>query len=382
MMRKALPLILTTAVILFFIGCSQKTIKPESVLDTPGNHYGLGMKMMEKGELAEAWAEFERSVGMDPKYAPGYAGMALVEAMKKNYKEAHKYVEKALYLDNKNRHALIAKGRILTLERKGDDWWEKAVKSYDQVLKANSGDSEALYYKGRTYKLAYKFSEAADAFSKVVANKNDWSAKANSEWEVVQKIVRAAPGTKLGKKIALIEKIDRADVAVLFMEELKLAEILRKATPKEYDTGFKPPVDPLKIKEEPKPEKTLPADIQNHWAKNWITEVLDVGAMEVFPDNTFHPDELITRAEYAMLLQKILILVTGDESLATKHFGEESHFPDVNAMHPAYNAIVLAVNRGIMKAKMDGSFGLTENVSGADALLIIRDFQNQLRQTF
>jgi hypothetical protein len=35
-----------------------------------------------------------------------------------------------------------------------------------------------------------------------------------------------------------------------------------------------------------------------------------------------------------------------------------------------------------MKAKMDGSFGMMDKVSGADALLIIRDFQNSMRQTF
>jgi len=36
----------------------------------------------------------------------------------------------------------------------------------------------------------------------------------------VQKIERAKPGTKVGAKIALISKIDRADLGVLLMEEL------------------------------------------------------------------------------------------------------------------------------------------------------------------
>jgi len=102
----------------------------------------------------------------------------------------------------------------------------------------------------------------------------------------------------------------------------------------------------------------------------------------MYPDHTFRPDELMTRAEFALLIQNILIMETHDESLATKYFGEESHFPDVNSSHPAYNAIVLCVNRGIMKTKMDGSFGMTDYVSGADALLTIRDFQNALRMTF
>jgi hypothetical protein len=199
----------------------------------------------------------------------------------------------------------------------------------------------------------------------------------------VQKIGRAAPGTKIGAKIALIDKIDRADVAVLFMEELRLPELLAKKRTKTFDTSFKAPEDPMKYQSKTTTTmETGPSDIANHWAKNWVKEIVDIGGMEMYPDHTFHPDELLTRAEFALLLQNIFILVSGDPSLATRYFGETSHFPDVNSTHPAYNAIVLCVERGVLKANTDGSFGLTANVSGADALLTIRDLQNALRMTF
>ena len=84
-----------------------------------------------------------------------------------------------------------------------------------------------------------------------------------------------------------------------------------------------------------------------------------------------------------MIIQNILIMTTGDETLATKYIGTPSRFPDVNASHFAYNAICLVVDRGIMAAdKMSGAFDLNQKISGADALLIIRDFQNALRMTF
>ena len=82
-------------------------------------------------------------------------------------------------------------------------------------------------------------------------------------------------------------------------------------------------------------------------------------------------------------MQNILVMATGDESLATKYIGQPSRFPDVNPSHYAYNAICLMTDRGIMSAdKMTGAFKLNDKVSGADALLIIRDFQNALRMTF
>ena len=382
MSKKILTLAIIVFIALSFAGCGKKIIKPESVLDTPEGHFSQGMKMLDRGDLAGAEEEFNRAKGLNPEYPEAYAGLALIRAEQQRFKDAHKFADKAVELDKKNRQALIIKGRVITIERKGSDWWENAVKSYQKALKYHPDDSEALYYMGETYKMAYKFSDAANAFKKVIENKDEWSAKANKNWELVQKIVRAAPGTKVGAKIALIEKIDRADIGVLFMEELKLPELLEKKRQKTYDPSFKAPEDPLKYRTKEVEAETGPTDIGNHWAKNWITEIVEIGGMEMYPDHTFHPDELITRGEFALLIQNLLILVSGDESLATKHFGEESHFPDVNSTHPAYNAIILCVNRGIMKTNMDGSFGLTANVSGADALLTIRDLQNALIMTF
>ena len=124
-------------------------------------------------------------------------------------------------------------------------------------------------------------------------------------------------------------------------------------------------------------------DIEGHWAMNWIKDIIKTGAIGVFPDHTFQPDNKIIRSNYAMFIQNVLLAVTQDQSLATKYIGTPSRFPDVNAAHYAYNSICLVVDRGIMKADtMDGAFKMNENVSGADALLIIRDFQNALRMTF
>jgi len=384
MTKKILILLLAAAFLFAFAGCGKKLVKSESVLDTPENHYHQGMRLLDQSDLKGAWEEFTRAKGMNPKYANAYAGMALVKSAQGNFKDAADLADEGLGYDSKSKACLIAKGRVITAERKGDDWAEDAIKAFDKALKLYPKDSETLYYMGVTYKEAYKFSDAVSAYSQVIENKDDWSTKANADWELVQKIVRAAPGTKVGSKIALMDKIDRADIAVLFMEELKLPAVLKSKQKKNYDTSFKAPEDPMKYQTPNAaiPAETGPSDISSHWAKNWIKEIVELGGMEMYPDHTFHPDELITRAEFALLIQNILIMTTGDETIATKFIGETSHFPDVNSFHPAYNAIVLCVERGIMKANLDGSFGLTANVSGADALLIIREFQNSLRMTF
>jgi len=54
----------------------------------------------------------------------------------------------------------------------------------------------------------------------------------------------------MGKQIALVEHITRADVAALFVEELKLEEVYQKLNVKTFDTEFKPPKSGLEMETE------------------------------------------------------------------------------------------------------------------------------------
>ena len=351
-------------------GCGPKPIEKESVLDTPENHFNQGIRELNAGQLDAAAEEFQRATALNPDYAGGYVGMGLVMAERDNFKEALEYVDRGIGKDGTFIEGPIAKGRIIKKQKKDDNWMKKAVDQFEKALKIDPNSEKAYFYMGMAYKEAYEFGEAVTAFGRVVELKGDFAAEANKEWELVQKIQRAAPGTKIGAKIALIPEIDRADLAVLFVEEMKLLEVLEKKQPKVYDTRFRPPEDPTRMETTTKEQMPEATDIDDHWAKNWIENVIKAGAIDAFPDHTFRPDEKITRVNYAMFLQNIIVVVT-------------SRFPDVNASHYAYNAICLAVDRGIMKADtINGAFGMTDTVSGADALLIIREFQNWLRMTF
>ncbi len=377
--------VICLALILGMFGCGPKPIQRDSVLDTPDNHFRRGMVEFENGNLDAAMKEFERSKALDPDYGEAYSGMALVYAKKGDFKKAYEFANKGISKNGKSIDCRIIKGRVITIERKGDDWVKDAANEFNKALKINPNSSKVWYYLGLTFKEGFEFPKAVDAFRKVVELKGEYSTEANAEWELVQKIERAKPGTKVGAKIALIPEIDRGDLAVLLMEELKLMTLIEKKRPKVYDTKFRAPDDPTKL-EATKVEKMAAAtDIQGHWAQNWIKDIIQaqIPGLEPYPDHTFKPDQPITRANYAQVMQSIMMMVTGDESLATKYIGEQSRFPDVPASHFAYNAIALMVDRGIMNAdKITGAFELNKTMSGADALLAIRDFQNALRITF
>ena len=79
----------------------------------------------------------------------------------------------------------------------------------------------------------------------------------------------------------------------------------------------------------------------------------------------------------------ILELIAGQADLATRYVGQPSPFPDVRADSYAFNAIALNVDRGIMAADtITGSFRPGDTVSGAEALVIIRELQNAVRMEF
>jgi len=81
-----------------------------------------------------------------------------------------------------------------------------------------------------------------------------------------------------------------------------------------------------------------------------------------------------------MMVEDILIKITGDESLATRFIGTRSPFPDLRSDLPFYNAAMVCTTRNILETKdvATGEFDPMGAVSGAEALLSIRALKSQL----
>jgi hypothetical protein len=254
---------------------------------------------------------------------------------------------------------------------------------FNTAQKKDAGSAPLYYYMGMCYKVALDFDKAAEMFKNVLTMNKQLTGEANAEWAVIQKIQRAAPGTEIGKKIALIGKIDRADVSALFDQEMNLEKLFTKRGVKTYDTSFKAPTESSTAMATEKVTKMEAAtDIADNWLRPSIDTVLklQIRGLEAGPNHKFEPTKLITKGEFAVMLEDILIKVTGDEKLATKFLGATSPFPDMRNDHYAFNAVMAATSRGFLEAdKATGEFKMLEPVSGADALLAIREFKNQLK---
>jgi len=74
-------------------------------------------------------------------------------------------------------------------------------------------------------------------------------------------------------------------------------------------------------------------DTQGHWAFNYVALSADRGIINGFPDNTFRPNQPLTRAEAAALL------VRSDGRNPQNHI-QQTRFVDVPGWHWALNYIM------------------------------------------
>ena len=379
--KKFLSFLMLITAILLLVACGTKARVPSSQLDTPEHHTYTGLRFLSLEKYTDAQREFELAAQVDPKYSKAYTGMALVKTYTGDFNAAWDSLKtgwKYAKTDDEKLFVYVSRIRYYIQSKIEKKWLELAKDEFDNAVLMDANHAPAYYFMGLAYKAALEFNLAGQMFAKVLNLKRDYTSEADGQWNLIQKIQRAMPGTVTGKQIAIVERITRADAAALFMEELKIDVLYKKRTPKTFDTSFK---DPQKA--EGKPEKITAKDIADHPLKADIEGMLELGVrgLENYPDGNFHPAEIVTRAAYAMMLEDILIKVTGDNALATKFIGTTSPFPDLRADLPYFNAVMVVTSRGIMEAKdmTSGEFAPLKPVPGVDALLIIRKIKQELK---
>lgn len=253
--RRCLIGVALLAAALLFVSCAPKAAKPVGEMDTPEHHFFAGMKFLDQAQYPAAQAEFDRAIQLAPAYSRAYAGLGLVKAYQGDFLGAFKQMEKAWdESKTKEEQVFIHVGyiRVNTLSKAacvkiGTDceqdagWLDKTKDEFEKAIALDPKSAAAYYYMGLAYKTALDFARAGRMFAKVMDIRGELMNEADMQWKICQDIQWAMPGTITGKKIALVEKISRADAAALFMEEMKIDVLYKKRTIKTFDTAFKDP---------------------------------------------------------------------------------------------------------------------------------------------
>lgn len=382
-------------------GCAQPVKKCVSPEDNPAHHYIQGMTLMEKGNLQDAEAKFQRALYCEEGFSPAHAGLAMQGAIKAvGIKEqAHRKVEiqKAEgHLEAAEKYANtpedefahnLAAMRFYAALKPNNKWLKEVEAAYSDAMKLRlderrllyyDGTEAASYYMGAAYLEAREFQKARDSWGAVLNAKKDgkWNAPAEAMWKKTDSIVRALSGITVGdvgKDIALKDSVSRGDMAALLIDELKIDRLLAGRIPaRSVSDALRPDF--------------IPADMLNHQFKEEVLTLMkwNLRGLEPVYDQTtkaylFKPEDAVSRKELSLSLEDALIKITGDDSLATAYIGhDKSPFPDIPATSAWYNAAMNMTTRGIMEPELSGEFRPNDLVTGAEAVLSIRVLRQRL----
>ncbi|HAU31989.1 MAG TPA: hypothetical protein DCW46_06985 [Desulfotomaculum sp.] len=104
-----------------------------------------------------------------------------------------------------------------------------------------------------------------------------------------------------------------------------------------------------------------PSDIQNHWAGKQISDWIDKGLAQGYPDGTFKPDNSITRAEFVSLINRSFQLTSS----------VKTDFSDVSPTNWFAGDIARARAAGYITGFEDGTFRPNKQISRQEAAAIL-----------
>lgn len=122
------------------------------------------------------------------------------------------------------------------------------------------------------------------------------------------------------------------------------------------------------------------SDIEKHWSKDYVKSMVAKHVIDGFEDNTYKPEDKLTRAQFAKLLVEVLEL----DKIAYK--GE---FQDVLDVHWAKDYIATAKQQGIIAGYEDGTFMPEQTINRVEmgamitnALKLNKDSDSKILEKF
>ena len=369
--------------------------------DNSTQHFVRAMEALEADKVDAAQRGLERSLVCDETYAPAYAARALLYAKQTashtdaayRQTDAGRAMEALAQADERSAtpearfiyHTTAI--RVFT-HLQGEDWLAQAEQHFQHSQELSVDENALPYYRGReaaiyfmglaSFRGAHDVSRARDLFRQVLDAKREgrWHESANTAWRQADKVARATAGITIGdvgRKIATQMQVSRGDLAVLLVNELKIEHLFAGRLP-------------VKAEVDARQAAFTPADITQHPFKpavlalmKWQVRGLEPRFDQMTQAYLFQPDQPVTRKELAIVLEDVLIKLSGDETLASKFLGQDSSpFPDVRPTVAWFNAVMTVVTRDLMEAELSGEFRPDRPADGAEVLLALRVLQQRL----
>jgi hypothetical protein len=152
------------------------------------------------------------------------------------------------------------------------------------------------------------------------------------------------------------EAVSKEDVAALLA--IKFKDVLE-------ETAKKPPII---------------IDIATSWADDYILQMTSLGLLDIYPNHTFRPKKIITRAEMAEILLRLVNHLRDRGYRFIQQIPPENiQISDVSADNYYYQPIIQIVSYDIMSLSLDKTFKPDLEVSGQDSIKLLDIILGQIK---
>jgi tetratricopeptide (TPR) repeat protein len=357
---------------------------------------GLGYVALASKKHKESLLHFDRAVVANPRYAPALAGRADALLAMGEVDEAVTSIEAALTADP-GLGALRSRLEVLRFRNQQED-----IDNARKLASAGRLDEARGAYRGlidASPASAFLLRELADVERRAGNNDAalDYAGK-SVELEPEEARGHLLLGDLYEAKGDAAKAVDALTAAANLQPSEALSERIAalrsraafEAMPPEYRSIETSPtvtraqlaallavrLDDLLVMA-PRVSAVVITDTRGSWAAPHILSVARTGVMEVYPNHTFQPGAIVRRADLAQAASRVLQIIAARNPQLGAAWRDSSRrkFADLGPRHLSHPAVSLVVEAGVMATRENGTFDLTDLVTGAEAVTAVTKLQ-------
>ncbi|MFB0564782.1 MAG: S-layer homology domain-containing protein [Candidatus Aminicenantaceae bacterium] len=333
--------------------------------DMPLIHLGLVQLYQKTGRENLAFAEYREVLKRRPDHTWAKQGYNALKAKKTeealeegkgflsqgNRERSKESFLKALYYSPDSTEAHLTLAKIY----KAENNLQNAILHFEAAYSHESENPDILEDYGEALFQAEKFTKSLEVYEELL-ELQPGDEEIQSRIEALRNRLGIIELSSQYHNIPTREAISKEEVAALIA--VKFKGILG-------DTKSKPPII---------------IDISTSWASKFILEITSLGIMDVYPSHTFQPQKIVTRAEMAEILIRLINLLKARGSRLIQQFPPEKiQISDISPDNYYHHPITQIVSYQIMDLSYDKSFLPDQPVSGQKALKILDIILNLIK---